>query len=63
MPLAGGIVLQMDQAEPAHQTFFRHDRQRRQDPSVDRHLRLRAGGDRAQGTCDWNLACPKFYRF
>ena len=49
-PLAGGIVLQMGQAEFEDQTLFRHERQRGQDASLDCHLRLRAGGDRAQGT-------------
>ena len=39
----------MDQAELADQALFRDDRQRGQDPSLDCRLRLRAGGDPAQG--------------
>jgi hypothetical protein len=31
-PLEGGVVLQMDQAAPAHQTLLRHQRQRGEDP-------------------------------
>ena len=47
-PLAGGVVLQMDQAAPSHQGFLRHFRERGQDPSLDCGLGLRAGGDRPQ---------------
>ncbi len=43
MPLVGRAVLQVDQAAPANQTFFQRYRERRQDPDLDRHLRLRPG--------------------
>ena len=42
--LAGGTVLQMDQAAPAHQIIFRNVRKRSQDSNLDCHLRLRARG-------------------
>ena len=58
MPLAGGIVLQVDQAKPADQTLFRHDGQRGQDASLDRHLRLRAGGHCAQGASTGDELVP-----
>ena len=58
MPLAGGIVFQVDQAEPAHQALLRHDRQRRQNPGLDCHLRLCAGGDYAQGTAPGTELVP-----
>ncbi len=31
--------------------FYRHQRQRGEDPSLDRHQRLRAGRHREKGTC------------
>ena len=34
--LAGRVVLQVDQAAPAHQGLLRHHRERRQDPNLDR---------------------------
>src|SRR5713101_1171989 len=43
--LAGGIVLQMDQATPAYQKVLRHFRERTEDSNLDRHLGLRARGD------------------
>ena len=45
-----GTPLQVGQAEFAHQTLFRHDPERGQDAGLDCHLRLPAGGYRAQGT-------------
>ncbi len=39
----------MDQAEPAHQAFLRHVRERREDTNLDRGGRLRAGGDHQEG--------------
>ena len=44
-----GVVLQVDQAVPAPQGVLRQLAQRGEDSGVDRRLRLRAGGDRAQG--------------
>src|SRR5271157_46827 len=41
MSLAGGTVLQMDQAAPAHQGVLRHQRKRRQIANLDRRLGLR----------------------
>ena len=46
--LAGGTVLQMDQAAPADQGLLRHQRERGEDPNLDRGVGVRAGGDRAQ---------------
>ncbi len=46
--LAGGTVLQMDQAAPADQGFLRHQRERGEDPNLDRGVGVCAGGDRAQ---------------
>ena len=43
MPLAGRTVLQMDQAAPTDQGLLRHLRERREDPNLDRHRRVRAG--------------------
>src|ERR1019366_10054544 len=42
------VVLQVDQAAPAHQGLLRHQRERREDPDLDRGLGLRAGGHRSQ---------------
>ena len=44
----GGAVLQVDQAALADQEVLRHQRERREDPDLDRRLGVRAGGDRAQ---------------
>jgi hypothetical protein len=40
--LAGGVVLQMDQAASAHQGVLWHQRERRQDADLDCHIHLRA---------------------
>jgi hypothetical protein len=40
--MAGGAVLQVDQAAPAHQTLLRHFRERCADANLDRHQPLRA---------------------
>ena len=50
LPMAGGAVLQVDQAAPAHQTLLRHFRERCADANLDRHQRLRAGGDHQEET-------------
>ena len=42
MPLAGGVVLQMDQAASAHQGVFRHERERGENANLDRHQCVRA---------------------
>jgi hypothetical protein len=44
LPVAGRAVLQMDQTAPAHQGFLWHFRERGQNPSLDRHRGLCAGG-------------------
>jgi len=44
--MAGGIVLQMDQATPSYQGLLWHQRQCREDTDLDCHLDLRVGGDR-----------------
>ena len=43
-PLADRVVLQMDQAAPAHQGLLRHQRECGENPDLDRRLRLPAGG-------------------
>ena len=48
VPLAGRIVLQVDQAAPADQGFLRHQRERGEDPNLDRGLGLCPGGHRSQ---------------
>ena len=45
LPLASGVVLQMDQAAPANQSVLRHVRECGEIPDLDRHLGLCAGGD------------------
>ena len=39
----------MDQAEPAHQTLLRPERQCRQNSDLDFHCRLRPDGNREEG--------------
>jgi hypothetical protein len=39
-----GVVLQMDQAAPQNQSVLRHQRERREDPDLDRRIDLRAAG-------------------
>jgi hypothetical protein len=46
--LAGGTVLQMDQAAPAHQSLLRDQRECGEDPDMDRGVGLRVGGDPPQ---------------
>ena len=46
--LAGRVVLQMDQAASAYQSLLGHQRERREDPNLDRGVDLCAGSDRAQ---------------
>src|SRR6266849_1934804 len=43
--LAGGAVLQMDQAAPANQKVLRYFSERPENSNLDRHLDLRARGD------------------
>src|SRR5271168_2354194 len=50
MPMAGGTVLQVDQAALAHQALLRHFGKRRADANLDRHQRLRAGGNHQEET-------------
>jgi len=40
MPLAGGTVLQVDQAASAHQAIPGHQRKRRQNPNLGSHFNL-----------------------
>src|SRR5271170_7344615 len=56
VPMAGGAVLQVDQAAPAHQTLLRHFRERCADANLDRHQRLRAGGDHQEETSSERFA-------
>ena len=45
LPVAGRIVLQMDQTTPAHQVILRYLRERSEDTGLDSRLRVRAGCD------------------
>jgi hypothetical protein len=45
VPMAGGVVLQVDQAAPAHQAFLRTSENAVRTANLDRHQRLRAGSD------------------
>ena len=54
--LAGGIVLQMDQATSAHQAFFGHQRERGEDANLVRRLHLRADCHRQKGASPQCLA-------
>ena len=44
------LFFQVDQAAPANQGVLRHQRERSEDPNLDRGIGLRAGGDRPQAT-------------
>ena len=46
--LAGGIVLQVDQTTPADQSLLWHQRERGEDPDMDRRLGLRTRGHHPQ---------------
>ena len=48
-PLAGGVVLQVDQAAPAHQEVPREQRERREDAGLVRRGHLRADCHRQEG--------------
>src|SRR5262249_32500455 len=50
VPMAGGVVLQVDQATPADQTLLRHLGKRGADANMDCHQRLRIGGDHQKAT-------------
>ena len=56
--MAGRTVLQMDQAAPPHQGLLRHQRERRQDPNLDRHLSLCPRRHRPKTTEDRIHALP-----
>jgi hypothetical protein len=43
MPLAGGIVLPVDQAASENKGFLQHIGKRRENPNMDRNFHLRAG--------------------
>ena len=49
-PMAGGTVLQVDQAAPAHQALLGHLRERCADANLDRYQRLCPGGDHQEAT-------------
>ncbi len=49
-PMAGGTILQVDQAASAHQALLRHLGERREVADLDRGLRLCADRDHPQGT-------------
>jgi hypothetical protein len=50
MSLADRNLLQMDQAVPANQNIFRHDREHGKDSNLDCYQRLRSGSDRQERT-------------
>jgi len=50
LPLAGRIILQMDQAAFENQSFLRYNPKCREDANMDRHLYLCAGGHRKEGS-------------
>ena len=56
--LAGGAILQMDQAASAHQGLLRHQRERREDPNLDRGVDLCAGSHRAQAARSGSQSLP-----
>lgn len=43
MPIAGRVVLQMDQTAPAYKSIFRYIGERRENSDLDCGLRLRPG--------------------
>jgi hypothetical protein len=55
-PLAGGVILQMDQAVFAHQAISRHQRERGEDANLVRRVHLRADRHRQEGTSTLYLA-------
>ena len=55
-PLAGRTVFQVDQATPAHQALFGHQRERRQDANLVRRIDLRADCHRQEGASFGGLA-------
>ncbi len=57
-PLAGRVVLQMDQATPAHQEFLRHFRERLADSNLDRDLGLCARGHSEKGIASRRQSLP-----
>src|SRR5208282_760987 len=63
VPMAGGVVFQVDQATPAHQALLRHLGKRRADANLDCHQRLCVGGDHQKATssgCDPAYAATDF---
>lgn len=48
LPLAGGVVFQMDQTTSQDQSLLWHHRECRQDPDMDRHLSLCSRGHREE---------------
>ena len=55
-PLAGRVVLQMDQAASAHQKVFGHQRERSQDANLVRRGHLRADCHCQEGVAIEGLA-------
>ena len=47
-PMAGGTILQMDQATPAHQVLFRHLGECRENPTMESRRGVHAGGHRQE---------------
>jgi hypothetical protein len=56
--LAGGAILQMDQAASANQGLLRNQRECCEDPNLDCGVDLCAGGDRAQTTGPGSQSLP-----
>ena len=58
-PLAGGVVLQMDQAASAHQALSGHERERGEDANLVRRIHLCAHRHRQEGASPRYLALHK----
>ena len=63
VPLAGGIVFQMDQAALTHQVILRHEPERREDSDLDRRFDLMCSSPSFASVWDWRRVFTKFYRF
>ena len=61
--LAGGTILQVDQAASANQAFLWKLDQRSQNSGLDRGVRLRAGGDLEKRTAPAAKFTQHFYKF
>ena len=63
LSLANRTLLQMDQTTSPNQKLFRHFRQQRQDPNLDRHHCLRASSHRQEALRTQARISTLYYRF